>query len=114
MVEAMRGTMPEGSLKRATKGEFSDDFFRGRQRHRGQLAELFDQPLLAGLGLIDAATLRRMALDAYPPGLPWGALDSAMAVENWLRARDRWDLAPATPEPTMTTQKEPDRVSQPG
>ncbi|MER5294048.1 asparagine synthase-related protein [Streptomyces pharetrae] len=114
MVEAMRGTMPEGSLRRATKGEFSDDFFRGRQRHRGQLAELFDQPLLAGLGLIDAATLRRMALDAYPPGLPWGALDSAMAVENWLRARDRWDLAPATPEPTMTTQKEPHRVSQPG
>ncbi|MFH8626600.1 asparagine synthase-related protein [Streptomyces vietnamensis] len=118
MVEAMRGTMPEGSLKRATKGEFSDDFFRGQQRHRGQIAELFDQPLLAGLGLIDTATLRHMALAAYPPGLPWGALDATMAVENWLRARADWNLPPAEtpvrvtaaagPEATPTTAP-PDR-----
>ncbi|MER7765578.1 asparagine synthase-related protein [Kitasatospora sp. NPDC096140] len=116
MVEAMRGTMPEGSLNRATKGEFSDDFFRGQQRHRGQLAELFEQPLLAGLGLVDAATLRHMALSAYPPGLPWGALDSTMAVENWLRARARWNLAPAdapATEPTDSNHGKDDRVPQP-
>ncbi|MBO4256231.1 asparagine synthase-related protein [Streptomyces griseorubiginosus] len=89
MVEAMRDTMPAESLERATKGEFSDDFFKGQKRHRGQLAELFDQPLLADLGLIDAGTLRHMALAAYPPGLPWSALDATMAAENWLRAQSR-------------------------
>ncbi|KUN61410.1 hypothetical protein AQJ46_36795 [Streptomyces canus] len=89
MVEAMRGTMPAESLERATKGEFSDDFFKGQKRHRGQLAELFDQPLLADLGLVDPGTLRHMALAAYPPGLPWSALDATMAAENWLRARPR-------------------------
>ncbi|MGP3953438.1 asparagine synthase-related protein [Streptomyces sp. 7N604] len=89
MVEAMRNTMPEGSLERATKGEFSDDFFRGQRRHRGQMAELFDEPLLAELGLVDTAVLRHMALAAYPPGLPWSALDATMAAENWLRAREQ-------------------------
>ncbi|MEW1654766.1 asparagine synthase-related protein [Streptomyces sp. NPDC093707] len=87
MVEAMRDTMPAESLKRATKGEFSDDFFKGQKRHRGQMAELFDNPLLAELGLIDTKTLRHMALAAYPPGLPWSSLDATMAAENWLRAQ---------------------------
>ncbi|MCF1594970.1 asparagine synthase-related protein [Streptomyces muensis] len=104
MVEAMRDTMPAESLKRATKGEFSDDFFKGHQRHRGQLAELFDDPLLAELGLVDTGTLRHMALSAYPPGLPWSALDATMAAENWLRARTR----------SYAFDEEDNRVHQPG
>ncbi len=115
MVEAMRGTMPEGSLDRATKGEFSDDFFRGQRRRRGQIAELFDRPLLAGLGLIDPATLRHMALAAYPPGLPWGALDATMAVENWLRARADWNLPrPRRPYASPRPRPPPEPRTRPG
>ncbi|SDD36226.1 asparagine synthase-related protein [Actinokineospora iranica] len=84
--EAMRDRMPPESLSRGTKGEFSDDLQRGLHRHRDQVAALFDDPMLARLGLVEPDRLRRAALSAYPIGLPMAALDTAMSVENWLRA----------------------------
>ncbi|GLZ39362.1 asparagine synthase-related protein [Actinokineospora sp. NBRC 105648] len=86
MAEAMRDQMPPDSLRRGTKGEFSDDLQRGLHRHRDQLALLFEDSLLARMGLVDGDKLRRAALSAYPVGLPMAALDTAMSVENWLRA----------------------------
>jgi asparagine synthase (glutamine-hydrolysing) len=83
----MRDTLPPATLQRATKGEFSEDYFRGLRLHRDQVAELFDEPLVGAHGLVDTATLRHAALSVYPPGLPQIALDSAMATENWLRSR---------------------------
>ncbi|MEU2793348.1 asparagine synthase-related protein [Streptomyces sp. NPDC007100] len=89
MAEAMKDRMPADSLRRGTKGEFSDDLQRGLHRHRDQLATLFDDPVVGRLGLVDVDQLRRAALSAYPPGLPMAALDTSMAVENWLRAQER-------------------------
>ncbi|MFB9363942.1 asparagine synthase [Actinoplanes nipponensis] len=89
MVAAMRDTLPVETLRRATKGEFSEDYFRGLRRHRDQVAEIFDGPLVAEHGLVDTAALRHAALAAYPPGVPQIALDAAMATENWLRSRQQ-------------------------
>lgn len=88
LVKAMstRQTVPAELLARSTKGEYSAEMQGGRRDRRAELAELFDQPILAGLGLVDADALRRACLSMFPPRLSPVTLEATLAVETWLRA----------------------------
>lgn len=85
IAEAMRGLVPAAVFQRTTKAETSADIYVGLRRHRAELLELWDDPHLARLGLVDAGALR--ALYRRPPeevseaGGTW----QAVACELWLR-----------------------------
>ncbi|WP_165988449.1 lasso peptide isopeptide bond-forming cyclase [Streptomyces sp. YIM 98790] len=93
LTTAMRGVVPDECLRRANKAEASLDAADGLRRHRGELAELWTDSRLAGLGLVDAAALRRLAQRPSAPGLREAILYSTIACEVWLRSR------PRTPSP---------------
>ncbi|WAP59539.1 asparagine synthase-related protein [Streptomyces sp. S465] len=86
LTAAMRGIVPDGILDRQTKGDFGPDLYVGLRHHRGHLLEIFQDSLLARMGLIDAAgpraALRTMHADA---GLLM-PLDMTLANELWLRS----------------------------
>ncbi len=84
LVRAMDGIVPAEVLARASKGVFGAEAGAGLQRHRSELAALFDDPILARLGLIDADAARDAVLGRYLT-LPPGALLRTLACELWLR-----------------------------
>ncbi|MEZ0089715.1 asparagine synthase-related protein [Streptacidiphilus sp. EB129] len=83
---AMRGIVPDPLLDRTTKGEFSADFYVGLRRHRRDLLALFDEPLLARHGLVDAAAVREVLLRPHKNTTELVRLDATLACEMWLRA----------------------------
>jgi asparagine synthase (glutamine-hydrolysing) len=85
LTRAMDGIVPAEVLARTTKGEFGADVADGMRRFRGELAALFDDPILARLGLIDAEAARGAVLGRYPTLRP-RALQRTLACELWLRA----------------------------
>ncbi len=87
--EAMTGVLPPELLARRTKDETSRDAHEGLRRHRHQLLELCEDSALAGLGLIDAGTLRTLLSGPVPPRLPIAAVTLTLGGEVWLRALDR-------------------------
>jgi asparagine synthase (glutamine-hydrolysing) len=88
LARAMEGIVPAGILARTTKGEFGAEATAGLRRYRCELAALFDDPVLARLGLIDADAARGAVLGRYPTLLPM-ALMRTLACEIWLRAHPR-------------------------
>jgi asparagine synthase (glutamine-hydrolysing) len=86
LVEAMRGVVPAEVLARTTKGVFGADVDAGLARHRGDLAALCDDLVLARLGLVDADALRTACLGPHPPDMPLAALETTLGAEAWLRA----------------------------
>ncbi|MEU9981564.1 lasso peptide isopeptide bond-forming cyclase [Streptomyces sp. NPDC050856] len=99
LTEAMSGIVPEVCLRRTNKAAASMDAANGLREHRGDLLALWEDSRLAGLGLVDAAALRRLAERPATPGLRDAILYSTIACEVWLRG-----LAPApgthTPTPS--------------
>ncbi|MGH8903673.1 MAG: asparagine synthase-related protein [Egibacteraceae bacterium] len=91
LAEAMRGIVPDAILGRTTKDVFGADVHAGLRRHRAELIDLFDEPVLARLGLVDPGALRDAVLGPHPSAAPLIALDSALACEVWLRALDVLD-----------------------
>lgn len=87
LATAMRGIVPEAALARTTKGEYSAEFHTGLRRNRAALLELFEDPLLARAGLIDAAALRTRLLGVHPDPHALRDLDATLGCEVWLRAR---------------------------
>lgn len=85
IVEAMRGIVPEESLRRQSKDEGSHEAETGLREHRGELLALCEDSRLARLGLIDADALREVCARPLPPSLPFDALFQTMACEVWLR-----------------------------
>ncbi|REE96913.1 asparagine synthase-related protein [Thermomonospora umbrina] len=86
LVEAMRGIVPDSSLSRSTKSEYSADAYSGLRRHREELLELCDDMRLAHLGLVDAEALRATLLSLPPSSLHLLPLLSTLACEVWLRS----------------------------
>ncbi|GGM41434.1 hypothetical protein GCM10012275_10550 [Longimycelium tulufanense] len=86
LAEAMRGTVPEVSLHRATKAEGSAVEYQGIWRNRQALLDYFNRPVLAELGLLDRNRFRDL-LERTPPTDPVFAtqLGPTVAAEVWLR-----------------------------
>lgn len=85
IVEAMRGTVPNESLRRHTKDGGSHEVEVGLQEHRADLLALCDDSRLGRLGLIDANAFREVC--SRPLGLlPFDVLYQTVACELWLRA----------------------------
>jgi asparagine synthase (glutamine-hydrolysing) len=99
LATAMHGVVPDVLLDRTTKGEFSADFYVGLRRHRGDLLALFDEPLLARHGLIDAAAVREVLLCPHKDTAELARLDATLACEMWLRALEG-GLPLRRPDPT--------------
>lgn len=91
LAQAMRGIVPGALLGRATKGVFDADAYAGLRRHRAELLDLFDEPALARLGLVDADALRAAYLGPHPRTSSLIALDPTLACEVWLRALSALD-----------------------
>ncbi|WP_170134395.1 asparagine synthase-related protein [Murinocardiopsis flavida] len=86
--EAMRGIVPDGSLRRSTKAHWTSSQQQGLRRHRNGILEIFDDSRLAALGLVDAGALRDACLRSQSDHVHPGALDTTIACENWLRSSE--------------------------
>jgi asparagine synthase (glutamine-hydrolysing) len=100
LVEAVRGIVPNAVLERATKGVFDADAHAGLRRHRTELIDLLDEPVLARLGLVEADALRRACLGPHPFTSSLVTLDPTLACEGWLRALNdvNWSVSPRLAE----------------
>ncbi|MGD3105155.1 asparagine synthase-related protein, partial [Streptomyces sp. YGL11-2] len=83
---AMADVMPPGVLTRRTKGDGTTLVAEGFERHRRELAELWDGSHLAALGLIDPKPLRELFDLPYTNSLHQGAMQTALSCELWARA----------------------------
>ncbi|MCC3770362.1 asparagine synthase-related protein [Streptomyces sp. UNOC14_S4] len=96
LAAAMHGIVPAAILGRSTKGEYSAEFHTGLRRNRASLLELFDDPLLARAGLIDASALRARLLGLHPDPRYLRDLDPTLGCEVWLRSRRSRATSPDT------------------
>ena len=93
--EAMRGILPERVRTRVGKPGTSDFLTLSLTTQRASLAPLLRHPILAELGVLDAAKLRTafnsVLQGAMGASRPYGALFRTLAVEAWLQTRSgRW------------------------
>jgi asparagine synthase (glutamine-hydrolysing) len=89
--EAMRGMVPELIRTRVGKGSQNERHAWALAHQRELLAPLVRTPLLADLGVVDGAELRK-SFDEAPRqgqsrGDPHAALQQCLAVEAWLQVR---------------------------
>lgn len=93
--EAMRGILPEPVRTRIGKASPLELYTQAFTTHRRILQPLLQNPILADLGIVDAAGLRA-AFEAAPHQPqrreePHSAVHSALVVEAWLQMRaGRW------------------------
>jgi asparagine synthase (glutamine-hydrolysing) len=85
LAKALDGLVPAVIGQRRTKGAYGADVHAGLRRHRGDLAAMCDDPVLARLGLVDAGVLRSACLGMHPPTLSLPALEASLGCEAWLR-----------------------------
>jgi asparagine synthase (glutamine-hydrolysing) len=85
IMEAMRGVVPQETLRRQTKANATYEELAGVREHRGDLLALCEDSRLARLGLIDANGLREMICRPQPSYLETADLHPTMACEVWLR-----------------------------
>jgi asparagine synthase (glutamine-hydrolysing) len=85
-VAALRGIVPARSLSRNTKAESTQDAEMGLIRHRDELVGLWDDSALDRLGLVDAATVRRVCTSPTSPELRDQGLMTTLMTETWLRS----------------------------
>ncbi|MCA1188302.1 MULTISPECIES: asparagine synthase-related protein [unclassified Saccharopolyspora] len=85
LVEAMRGLVPERSLRRSTKAEGSNLEHSGIRRNVAALAALCEDSRLAALGLIDADRLRSVCTGLQLRLFTPYAMSTTFGCERWLR-----------------------------
>lgn len=85
LVEAMRGVVPEASLRRTTKAEGSAEEAAGLRENRGELLALVEDSRLARLGLVDAERLRSSCRFSVAPSAYHESLQQTFSTEVWLR-----------------------------
>ncbi len=90
IVEAMRGVVPEASLQRETKAEWSVAHQQGLRKHADQLVALTEDSRLAQLGLIDVDRLRAFCTRPVPRGCHPGVFDPTAGCEKWLRSLETY------------------------
>ncbi|MFC5148261.1 asparagine synthase-related protein [Streptomyces aureoversilis] len=113
LLAAMRGIVPDPLLARTTKGDYSADFYAALRRHRGELLDLFEGSLLAGMGLIDPEPLRAALLGPHPTTHILTSLSRTVACETWLRAGVRPGLRAGVPSCDGTRSAPCCRASSP-
>lgn len=85
--KALQHDLPSSVFARNTKGDYTADEFSGRKQNLATIQELFQNPLLADMGLIDIKELRAgieqisMGFDAAS----W-QFNQTLTVELWLRS----------------------------
>ncbi len=84
--EAMRGIVPDHSLRRVTKAEGSAEEASGLDAHHDRLLALCENSRLADLGLVDPEKLRACCRYSYAPEREHESLHQTFACEIWLRA----------------------------
>jgi asparagine synthetase B (glutamine-hydrolysing) len=93
--EATRDILPEKVRTRIGKGGPTDALIRSLTNHRSSLEPLVRNPILAELGVVDEAELRR-AFETAPiqkdvDGTVSTNVQNTLMVEAWLRMRSgRW------------------------
>ncbi|GAA3353924.1 hypothetical protein GCM10020366_38870 [Saccharopolyspora gregorii] len=85
LVEAMRGLVPDRSLRRSTKAEGSNLEHSGIRRNVAALAALCEDSRLAALGLIDADRLRSVCTGLQLRLFTPYAMSTTFGCERWLR-----------------------------
>ncbi|WP_131767047.1 lasso peptide isopeptide bond-forming cyclase [Candidatus Protofrankia californiensis] len=83
--EAMRGIVPERSLRRVTKAEGSIEEEGGLRANYGLLMTLCENSRLADLGLVDVEKLRAGCQYSHAPSRAHEPLQQTFACEVWLR-----------------------------
>ncbi|MGW0808623.1 asparagine synthase-related protein [Nonomuraea sp. NPDC002799] len=83
---AMAGLMPAELLRRRSKADGTTLAAEGFRRHRRDLAGTWSGSRLAELGLIDPKPLRRLTTLTYATGSHGWDMDTALAMEWWLRS----------------------------
>ncbi|GAB3457925.1 lasso peptide isopeptide bond-forming cyclase [Streptomonospora sediminis] len=89
MKAAMRGLLPEESLRRTTKVGGSPQAVRGFAAHHGELRALYDESGLTDRGLVDMdklAETTRPDPKAAPPPHVFEAINTAMFLRNQVAA----------------------------
>jgi asparagine synthase (glutamine-hydrolysing) len=90
IVEAMRGVIPDVSLRRETKSEWSVAHRLGQRKHADQLVAMTEDSRLAHLGLIDVDRLRAFCARPIPAGHHPGVFDPTAGCEKWLRSLETY------------------------
>ncbi|RSM78405.1 lasso peptide isopeptide bond-forming cyclase [Amycolatopsis sp. WAC 01375] len=85
LTEAMRGVVPGECLARTSKAQASMDAAAGLRACRGDLRELWADPRLAELGLVDRNRLGALASRPDTPELRDSILYPTIGCEVWLR-----------------------------
>ncbi|MFC4517590.1 asparagine synthase-related protein [Streptomyces ehimensis] len=85
LATAMTGLVPEHLLRRVTKDHSAEEWYRGLEEHRRDLADWAEDSRLVATGLADEDALRRAL---HSPTLVTGGtsqLERTLAAEAWLR-----------------------------
>jgi asparagine synthase (glutamine-hydrolysing) len=85
MIEAMRGVVPQETLRRQTKADATYEELVGVREHRADLLGLCEDSRLERLGLIDANVLRVALSQPQPSSQETSAFHPTVACEVWLR-----------------------------
>jgi len=98
--DAMRGVLPEEVRTRRGKRGPGPAAYKAFALRWQQLEPLFDDPLLASLGFVDAAALRQQAeLVRFGAATNFGSFTTCLAMEIWYRTA----LHPAAAEARATS-----------
>lgn len=88
LVEAMRGIVPDATLRRVTKSETAAAAVLGSRQHRDQITGAADDSRLARLGLIDASQLRAVMAGPIDVQTAHRRLEPTLGCELWLRNQE--------------------------
>jgi asparagine synthase (glutamine-hydrolysing) len=102
LATAVRGVVPADILDRKDKSNGNREMFDGVRRSRTRLEEVLAEPRLAQLGLVDAGTIRSVALGLQTDVDRLSQLDGTWACEIWLRELTGLARPPAPPVSAAT------------
>jgi asparagine synthase (glutamine-hydrolysing) len=86
LAAAMRDVVPPGALDRKDKSNGDRELYDGLRRSRQRLEEVWADPALARLGLVNAETLRAVVLGLQTNVDRLAPLGPTWSCEMWLRA----------------------------
>ncbi|MEY9212948.1 asparagine synthase [Thermobifida halotolerans] len=89
MKAAMAGIFPDEFLRRRTKTDGTSLAAEGFAAHNDRIVQIWRESRLADLGLIDPEPLVDLVRQPYSTHGPHWGLEMTLAVELWLRSRER-------------------------
>ncbi|MGW7531259.1 asparagine synthase-related protein [Amycolatopsis sp. NPDC054798] len=86
LADAMRGVVPEATLRRTTKAETAASAVLGSREHRDQLVALAEDSVLGRLGLIDADRFLAACRGPVDVVVAQHRIEPTLCCEAWLRS----------------------------